>query len=323
MLEITSISARTWARLGQRGAIFGIALPEIIKENKDIRVITADLALLSGLDRFKTSNPDKFINAGIAEQNMMGIAAGLAKEGNCVFATTYATFIAMRSFEQIRHNLGYMKYNVKVVGASSGIVMGMSGNTHYAIEDIAIMRAIPNMTVLSPADSVEAVKMAEAVSRLDGPAYIRLTGELNCPMVYKTDYDFEIGKGVVLQQGEDVAIIAAGTMVAESIAAAKLLNENGKSVTVINMHTIKPLDTQLLDEVFAKHKLIVTVEEHSIIGGLGSAVAEYKSGIADAPVQMMIGMPDMFGKAGEYKYLLEQYGLTAKAIAERIERKLQ
>lgn len=320
MLEITSINVRMWSRLGQRGAIFGVALPELAMSHENLRIVTADLGTLSGLDRFKTANPDKYLNVGIAEQNMVGIAAGLAKEGNCVFATTYATFITMRSFEQIRHNLGYLKYDVKIVGSSSGIVMGMSGNTHYALEDIALMRAIPNMTVLSPADSVEAVKMAQALVKMDGPAYLRLSGDLNCPMVYKEDYLFEIGKGVVLKKGTDVALIATGTMVSESLKAAEQLKQEGISCSVVDMHTIKPLDQELLGELFVSHRLLVTVEEHSTIGGLGSAIAEYKAGFPNSPRQIMIGLPDAFGKAGEYTYLLEKYGLTANAIAEKIEK---
>lgn len=318
MLEFTSINARMWSKLGQRGTVFGVALPELAQYQDNIKVITADLGLLSGLERFKTNYPDKFIDVGIAEQNMIGIASGLAKEGDCVFATTYATFISMRCYEQIRHNLGYMKQNVKIVGSSSGLSMGMSGNAHYSIEDIAIMRVMPNMTVLSPADSFEAVKMTEALIQKDGPAYLRLTGGLNCPMVYKEDYDFQIGKGVTLIQGEEVAIIAVGTMVSECIKVAKMLKENGVSATVVNMHTIKPLDTQLLDQLFASHKLIITVEEHSVIGGLGSAVAEYKAGIKTPPRQLTIGLPDAFGKAGDYAYLLDKYGLTAKGITDKI-----
>lgn len=318
MMEITSMNARMWSRLGQRGAIFGVALPELAMSHENLRVVTADLGLLSGLDRFKTANPDKYLNVGIAEQNMIGIAAGLAREGNCVFATTYATFITMRSFEQIRHNLGYLKYNVKVVGSSSGVVMGMSGNTHYALEDMALMRTIPNMKVLSPADSVEAVKMVQDLVEMDGPVYLRLTGELSCPMVYKEDYSLEIGKGIVLKQGTDVALIATGTMVSESLKAAGQLSQEGISCSVVDMHTIKPLDTVLLDQLFASHRLLVTVEEHSKIGGLGSAVAEYKAGLQHSPRQIMIGLPDVFGKAGEYKYLLEKYGLTSTGIAQRV-----
>lgn len=319
MIEVTAKSARMWSRLGQRGSIFGAAIPDLAKSNGNLRVVTADLGLLSGLERLKTACENQYLNVGIAEQDMIGIAAGLAKEGCCVFATTYATFITMRSFEQIRHNLGYLQYNVKIVGSSAGVVMGMSGNTHYTLEDIALMRAIPNMIVLSPADSVEAVKMAEALAETDGPAYLRLTGGLNCPMVYKEDYPFEIGKGIVLQEGRDVAIVAAGTMVSEVLCAAGLLREKGISCTVVDMHTIKPLDTALLEQLFSAHGLIVTVEEHSKIGGLGSAVAEYKAGVANSPRQIMIGLPDAFGKAGEYSYLLEQYGLTSSHIAHTVE----
>lgn len=322
-MEITSMNVKMWSRLGQRGTLFGVALPELARSCENLRVVTADLGLLSGLDRFKTANPDKYLNVGIAEQNMIGISAGLAKEGNCVFATTYATFITMRSFEQIRHNLGYLQYNVKIVGSSSGVVMGMSGNTHYTLEDIALMRAVPNMTVLCPADSVETVKMAETLVEMEGPAYLRLTGELNCPVVYEENYPFKIGKGIVLRQGSDVAVIAAGTMVSEVLKTAKHLDEDGISCTVVDMHTIKPLDKKLLQELFSSHRLIVTVEEHSTIGGLGSAVAEYKAGIPNSPGQIMIGLPDAFGKAGEYQYLLEQYGLTAAGIAQRIKEAIE
>lgn len=322
-MKITASHAKMWSQLGQCGAVFGLALPKLARPRENLRVITADLGMASGLDRFKADNPDKFLDVGIAEQNMIGIAAGLAKEGNCVLATTHAAFISMRCFEQVRHNLGYLRYNVKLVGSSSGLAIGMFGNTHYTLEDIALMRAIPNMTVLSPADCVEAIKMVEAMVETEGPAYLRLTGGLNCPIVYKEDYSFEIGKGIVLQEGRDAAIIAAGTMVSEALDAAEQLRGKGVSCTVVDMHTIKPLDTALLNRLFAAHKLIVTVEEHSKIGGLGSAVAEYKAGIPNSPRQLMVGLPDAFGKAGEYSYLLEQYGLTASDIAHVIAHTLE
>jgi len=323
MQDLNKRNFIAWSRLGQRGSIFGIALPEIAQEKTNLRVVTADLGFSSGLDRFKKAWPNRYINVGIAEQNMIGIAAGLAKEGNCVFSTTFATFCSLRSLEQIRHNLGYMKFNVKVIGSSAGFAIGMFGNTHYAIEDIAVMRAIPNMTVISPADATEAYLAAFAASETDAPTYIRLTGQMNCPMVYKESYSFDIGKGVVLKNGTDIALIGAGTMVHEILGAADILEEKGISCSVINMHTIKPLDTDLLDKVFREHRLIVTVEEHSVIGGLGSAVAEYKSIKANAPRQFIIGIPDYFGKAGEYQYLLEQYGLTAKQIAVSVKTKFE
>jgi len=323
MQELIQRNFNTWSRLGQRGSIFGMALPEIAQKNEQLRVVTADLGLLSGLDRFKKAFPNQYINVGIAEQNMIGIAAGLAKEGNCVFTTTYATFISLRCLEQIRHNLGYMKFNVKIVGSSSGYAMGMSGNTHYAIEDIAVMRAIPNMTIISPADATEAYLAAFAVSETVTPTYIRLTGQMNCPMVYKEKYKFEIGKGVVLKKGSDVALIGTGTIIHEILDSANILEDEGISCSVINMHTIKPLDTNLLDIIFNEHRLVVTAEEHSIIGGLGSAVAEYKSGKINAPPQFIIGIPDLFGKAAEYQHLLEQYGLTSEQMAASIKNKLK
>ena len=318
MQELSKRNLTAWSRLGQRGVICGVALPEISESMERLKVVTADLGLLSGLDRFRKAYSNKYVNVGIAEQNMIGVAAGLAKEGNCVFATTYATFCSLRCLEQIRHNLGYMKFNVKVVGSSAGFAMGMSGNTHYAIEDIAVMRAIPNMIVISPADAAEAYLATFAASEINAPVYIRLTGQMNCPKVYTEAYSFEIGKGVVLKEGSDIAIIGTGTILSEVLKAAEKLDENGVSCSVINIHTIKPLDTELLRDVFRKHRLIVTVEEHSVIGGLGSAVAEFKSGFSNAPAQLMIGVPDRFEKANEYEQKLEQNCLNSEKLTESI-----
>ncbi|MBR5626918.1 MAG: transketolase family protein [Thermoguttaceae bacterium] len=320
MKTISSVFAKTLGRLGQRGAFFGVALPELAAERHDIWVLTADLATLSGLDRFSSLYPDRFLNAGIAEQNMIGVATGLAFDGKTVFATTYATFIAMRSIEQIRHNLGYQKANVKAVGGSAGFVMGMSGNTHYTFEDIAMMRSIPNMTIISPADSVEAYKVAYAAADFQGPVYIRLTGGLNCPLSTNPEDPFQIGKSGWLYGDEkaDIGIIATGISVHAALEAAKLLEKEGILVSVVNMHTIKPLDTEIIRQLCDTVKLLVTVEEHNVIGGLGSAVAEYKATLGSAPPQLFIGIPDTFCKPGSYDYLLRQYGLTSSAIAEKI-----
>jgi transketolase len=288
------------------------------KENENIMVLTADLSTTSGLDRFRKEYPNKFLNVGIAEQNMIGIAAGLAKEGKNVFATTFSNFAAMRSYEQVRLNLGYMHFNVKVVGLAGGLAMGMFGNTHYGIEDIALMRAVPGLTVLSPADGAEIIKSIAAAVEFHGPLYIRLTGTMNNPIVYSEDYDFSIGRAVTLLEGNDVTLIATGTMVFESLIAAKILNESSISTRVVNMHTIKPLDTSIVDLACKTSKLIVTVEEHGIIGGLGGAVAEYKAGLKNTPPQIFIGLPDKFGNAGEYKFLLNKYGLTGEKIALKI-----
>ena len=316
-MEITSKNARQWSRLGSRG-VFGQAILSLAETKKDLMVLSADLGSSSGLSRFKNAFPDKFINIGISEQNMIGVAAGLAKEGSVVFATSFAPFIAMRSSEQIRMNLGYMNLNVKAVAIGSGIAMAFLGNSHYGIEDASIMRSIPNLTVVSPADCGEIVKAVFAAAEHKGPMYIRLTGETNNPIVYKEDFNFEIGKAITLREGSEITIIANGTMVYESLEAAKILELEGLSATVVNMHTIKPLDTSVIDKAVASSKLIVSVEEHSVIGGLGSTIAEYKTAHRNAPPQLIIGLPDYFGMVGEYRYLLDKYGLTAKQIAEKI-----
>ena len=306
--------------LGEQGAFFN-KIAEYAAKDDSYAVLAADLAQSSGLGKFMRDCPEQFYNIGIAEQNMLGIASGLAKTGFKVFAATFANFITMRSCEQIRVNLGYMKLPVKLVGTRAGIINGHLGNSHFCFEDIALMRAIPNLVIVSPADAFEAVKTAEAAVSFDQPMYIRLTGKVNTPMVYKEDYDFQIGKAVVLREGTDVAIFTAGTLTANALKAAKALEEKGISAAVINMHTIKPLDTEVLDR-FAGTKLWVSLEEHSIKGGLGGAIAEHKATLKNTPPQLFLGLPDAYGKAGSYEWLLEQYGLTAKGIVERVENAL-
>ena len=318
MIEITPRNIRTWSMLGQRGAAFTMALPDIAAEQENVMVLTADLSLLSGLERFRETYPERFLDVGIAEQNMIGIAAGLAKEGNCVFATTYATFITMRSFEQIRNNLGVMGFNVKIIGSAAGVSMGTSGNCHHSIEDIALMRVIPNMQVISPADAMEAIKVMQAVSKTSQPAYVRLTGVLNCPTVYKEDYAFEIGKGIVLNEGKDIAIVATGTLIAEALKATWKLNEQGINPTVVNMHTIKPLDTELIAKLAQEHSVIYTLEEHSVIGGLGGAVAECLAELGTATKLVRLGFKDQYSRLGSYEYILQQNGLDAESISEAI-----
>jgi transketolase len=298
--------------------MFGQAILSLAESAPELMVLSADLGNSSGLDRFRKTYPEQFVNVGIAEQNLVGVAAGLAKEGFTVFATSFAPFLAMRASEQIRMNMGYMDLPVKAVAIGSGVSMAYLGNSHYGIEDAAVMRAIPNMTVVSPADCGEIVKCVYAAAKYPGPMYIRLTGAPNNPVVYSEEYDFVIGKAITLREGSDVTIVANGTMVHESLEAAKLLEEQGISAAVVNMHTIKPLDTAVLDRAFAGSKLVVTVEEHSVVGGLGSAVAEYKAGVRNAPPQLILGLPDAFGVTAEYKYLLDKYGLLAPHIARRV-----
>ena len=316
-MNVNLKTALELSRLSSRG-VFGKALSEITTIDDNLMVLVADVMSSARLDEFCEKFPNKFINVGIAEQNMVGIATGLASEGFNVFATTFAPFASMRCFEQIRTQVGYMNANVKIVGLLSGFGSGVSGNTHYGLEDIALMRTIPNMSVISPADCIETYKAVESLVNFKGPCYLRLTGINGTPCAYKDDYDFEVGKSVTMQDGDDIAIIATGAMVYEAMRASKALVKQNISATIVNMHTIKPLDTQILNEIFANYKFIVTIEEHFKIGGLGSAVAEYKADFKNAPRHLILGLEDKFEKAGDYNFMLEKCGLTAPKIAEKI-----
>lgn len=310
---------KAYARMGQKGAAAGIGMMELAKNDPDMRIVVADSVAIASLDRFNNIYPDRVVNAGISEQSMIGIASGLSSEdGRVVYACTYAAFVLVKAIEFVRHNLAYHHFNVKLVGNSAGFAMETLSISHWATEDIAMARALPNMTILSAADSLEAIKMVMAAHDVNGPVYIRLSGLLNCPMVHERDFNFQIGKAVTLRDGEDVAIIATGMMVREALDAAQLLSDKGINCEVIDMHTIKPLDVELLDRVLGRTRLVVSVEEHSIIGGLGGALAEYMSGKNDTPRLVRIGVGDFYCKLGNLRYCWEQHGLTAPQIAERI-----
>ena len=315
-MEIKSSTVKLWSRIGAR-ATLGQSILEAAKKRDDFYVISADLVQSSGLVRFRDEFPDRLINVGIAEQNMIGVAAGLAKDGTNVFATSFSPFVTMRACEQVRMNMGYMQLNIKTIGLGSGLVMAQLGNSHYGLEDSAVMRSIPGMTVIEPADGVEIVKTIDALCDFNGPVYIRLTGGSPLPVVYKENIEFEIGKAIKLREGKDVCIIATGTMVYYSLRASELLIQEGIDAEVLDMHTIKPLDLEAIDKELDK-KLIVTIEEASVIGGLGGAVAEYLSIKKYKPPQMIMGIRDCFVHAGSYQYLLEQCGLTAEQIAAQI-----
>ncbi len=317
-MNMTKGQIRSWARLGQRATFFGMAMPEIATANSNVMVLTADLAQLSNLTRFAERFPDQFLNVGIAEQNMIGVASGLAMEGYRVYATTYASFIAVRDLEHVRQHLSNLKLNVKLVGTAAGVVAARSGVAHWASEDLAFMRALPNMTVMSAADSTEAYAIAKYSAEHSGPMYIRLSGVPNSPIVYDESYHFEPEKISILKKGSDVVLIATGLMVHEALETARILEERGVSCTVANMHTIKPIDKETLSELFASHKLIVSMEEHNIIGGMGSAIAEYKATLANTPRQMFIGFPDSFTEAGTTQYIWSKFGITAPQVAEKV-----
>lgn len=321
MIEYKPAAIRTWSILGQRGT-FGIALSTLAKENERIIALSADLTNTSGLDRFQASFPDRMINVGIAEQNMVGVAAGMAACGYIPFATTFSNFLALRACEQVRHFLGYMQENVIIVGLAAGFSMGMFGVTHYGIEDIATMRSISGLTILSPADGIETVKCVEAASIHKGSVYLRLTGAMNAPILYKEDFEYRIGKANCLRNGESMTIISTGSVTSVVMKAADILSVRGIEVAVYDMHTIKPIDKELLDKV-AKTPLLVTVEEHSTIGGLGSAVAEYYAEKLIKPRHKIIGVPQGYPMAGDYEYLLEACGLTDSKLAAIIENAIQ
>lgn len=323
-MVISQALIKAYARMGQKGAAAGIGMMELAKKDPDMRVVVADSVAIASLDRFNTSYPDRVINAGISEQSMIGIAAGLSSEDDrAVYACTYAAFVLVKAIEFVRHNLGYHQFNVKLVGNSAGFAMETLSISHWATEDIAMARTVPNLTILSAADSLEAIKCVMAAHDLRGPVYVRLSGLLNCPIVYDKDFDYKIGKANLLREGDDVAIVATGMMVREALDAAELLAVRGIECSVVDMHTVKPLDTVCLDELSARSKLMVSVEEHTVIGGLGGAIAEYKADRENTPRLIRIGIEDRFGKLGDLRYCWEQHGLTAPQIAEKIEMELK
>ena len=322
MIEFNRRNIRTWSLLGPSGA-HGTAAMELAEVQPKIVMLTADLCFFSGLERFKAAYPDKLYNMGIAEQNMIGVAAGLAKEGFIPFVNTYASFCASRCADQVRVNMSYMKLPIKMIGLTAGYGAGILGATHVSIEDVSLMRALPNLTVISPADCTEIIKAMLAAANTPDPTYIRLTGPMNTPIVYQEDYDFRIGKGVTLQEGSDVAIIAAGSMVFQSMKAAKQLEAEGISCSVINMHTLKPIDKEVIAEANDKHRLIVTAEEHSIIGGLYGAVAEELCQYGTHIPVLPIGINDLFVHAGSYAYQMSKSGLATEQMKEKIIKRLK
>lgn len=292
---------------------YGNTLVEL-QENEDVVVLEADLGHATKSINFREVCPERFFNMGIAEADMIGTAAGLATCGKIPFASTFSVFATGRAFDQIRNSICYPNLNVKIVGTHAGISVGPDGGTHQAIEDIALMRSLPNMTIISPSDDVEARAAILYAAKTKGPMYFRM-GRTPIPTYHKEDYTFTLGKGEILQEGNDLTIIATGLMVSKAIEAAARLKEEGIQTRLINMHTIKPLDTELVIESAKKTGKIVTVEEANIYGGLGSAVAEVVTDVCPIPVKR-IGVEDVFGKSGDPDILFEEYGLTIENIVK-------
>ena len=294
---------------------YGEALKILGKTNKDVVVLDADLSSSTKTAGFGKENPERFINVGIAEQNLMGTAAGLAAAGKIPFASSFAMFATGRAFEVIRNSIAYPKLNVKIAATHAGLTVGEDGASHQALEDLSIMRSIPNMTVICPADGVEAKAAILGAAEYVGPVYIRL-GRSKVPTIFnEEDYVFEIGKGAQLKEGNDVTIIATGIMLSKALEASEDLKSEGISARVINIHTLKPIDEKIIIDAAKETGCIVTAEEHNIIGGLGSAVSEVLSENYPAPLKR-VGVQDTFGESGTGDALLEKYGLTSEKIVE-------
>ena len=296
---------------------YGEALRDLADEYKNLVVLDADLAAATKTGIFKKACPERFFDCGIAEANMMGVAAGLAACGKIPFASTFAMFAAGRAYEIVRNSIGYPRLNVKIGATHAGISVGEDGATHQCNEDIVLMRTIPGMTIINPCDDVEAKAAVKAALDFNGPVYMRF-GRLAVPVINDSEtYKFELGKGVVLREGTDVTIVATGLMVNEAVEAAKTLELDGISAQVVNIHTIKPLDKELITQCAEKTGLIVTAEEHSVIGGLGSAVAETVTEMYPVPV-VKIGVNDEYGHSGPAVDLLKEFGLSAENIVKTV-----
>ena len=316
-MNFNSTDAKQWLRMGPR-AMFGQFMINIAKKNKKLMVLSADLGRSSGLARFKVEFPKQYISVGISEQNLVGVAAGLADEGFKVFVTSFAPFLSMRASEQIRMNLGYMKHNVNLVALGSGLSMGFLGNSHFGLEDIAIMRTIPNLNVTCPADCSELGKVLDDYAYNDrGPSYIRLTGIPGSKNVYDKNYRYKFGKNITITKGKDILILSNGSILGQVKLSVKALEKLNISAELINIVSLKPIDESVVG-LFKKYKKIITIEEHTSVGGLGSIMAEkiLKNGIRTE--LLSISLPDKFGPTGTYEYLLKHHGLDSDSITKKI-----
>jgi len=316
-MEFNQKQIKLFSTIGPR-ASFGLYALELVKKNEDLLVLTCDVSTSAGLDRFRKQHPENYIDLGISEQNLIGVATGLAREKYKVVTTTFAPFQTMRCCEQIKVNLGYMKERITMVGLASGLVLGNLGYTHACVEDVGVLRSIPNITIISPADSLETIKAIEQSFNHKETCYIRLTGGTNNPIVYSEDYDFQIGKSIKLVDGGDIKIFACGASVSLALRVNENLAKNNIDSSVINMHTIKPVDEEAILTEARNAKLFVTIEEHNIIGGLGSAVSEVISKIKNSPMTLKFGINNKYSKSGSYNFLKEHYGLTEEKIVNEI-----
>lgn len=317
-IEINQSNIKKWSVIGPR-ATFGMVLTEIANNIENLIVLSSDVSTSAGLDKFRKIHKDKYLEMGIAEQNMIGVAAGLSSENFEVITTSFAPFQVMRCCEQIKVNAGYMNNKIIMVGLASGLVLGNLGFTHCCIEDIGVLRSIPNITILSPSDPVEMLKCLEsAINNLKGPVYIRLTGSANQKISYKTNYDFNVCHNQTLYEGKDVAIFSTGAIISEVIDSREILKKEGVNPAIINVSTIKPFDEKTAAKELKKYKLTVSVEEHNIIGGLGSVISECKSRYGLNGRHIALGVNDEYSKSGSYEYLKSYFGINSSSIAKKI-----
>ena len=308
---------KLWSSLGMR-ATFGLIAMELAKKYPDLIITTSDVSTSAGLDRYRNKYPDKFVDVGIAEQNLIGVSAGLSSEGFKVISTTFAPFQTLRCCEQIKVNLGYMKNKICMVGLASGLVLGNLGFTHCCIEDIGSLRSIPNVSIVVPSDPFELFKALNEAIEYKDSVYIRLTAGSNTKIINNKDYNFKIGKAVEILSGKDIAIIGCGNILGECLKAASILKEKKIQCSVVNMHTIKPIDSEKVKEIAKKNKLIITVEEHNVLGGLGTAVAEVLADEINNCKLVRVGINDFYSSGGSYEYLKNIYGLSAEKIIQTV-----
>lgn len=318
MIEINEKNIKMWSTIGPR-ATLGLVLNELADKIDNLMVLTSDVSTSAGLDRFRKTHKLKYLDVGIAEQNLIGVASGLSSEGFNVLTTTFAPFQTLRCCEQIKVNLGYMKNKICMVGIASGVVLGNLGYTHCCIEDIGVLRSIPNISIVSPSDCLELVKILEVVfTDLNNSIYIRLTGGSNHEIINKANYNFEIGKAIQLVEGDDITIFSCGSVLGLSLAVSNIISKNYNiRCGVVNMHTIKPIDRKKIEEK-RNSKLLVSIEEHNIIGGLGSAIADELVNYSSKAKLLKFGISDEYTGGGDYKFMLEINGLSTNNIVEKI-----
>tara|TARA_Y100000816_G_C26059456_1_gene556193 strand:- start:176 stop:1141 length:966 start_codon:yes stop_codon:yes gene_type:complete len=316
-MNFNSTDTKQWSRMGPR-AMFGRFMLDIAKKNKKLIILSADLGRSSGLARFKIEFPNQYISIGISEQNLVGVASGLADEGYKVFVTSFAPFLSMRASEQIRMNLGYMKHNVNLVALGSGLSMGFLGNSHFGLEDIAIMRTIPNLNITCPADCSELGKVLNDYAFNDrGPSYIRLTGVPGSVNVYEKNYKYRFGKNITLSKGSDVLILSHGSILGQIKLSLNILKKSKISAELVNIVSLKPIDESII-KLLTKYKKIITFEEHTSVGGLGSIIAEKILKYKINSQLYSFSLPDKFGPTAKYDHLLKYHGLDASGITKKI-----